>query len=640
MKRNIVFFLSFFWGAALGWGQTITCSSSNELRFIPPETAEATCIPGVAGCKWQAFWFDSNGWINIENYPIASTEFRTKHNPKPGSEVGALVMGLYTPPVHKQGVFNPILGTCVNLSAWNINPRIGIDRIGTSIFLPFNSLVVDDVFPVVVTVLRDSKLSLPKEEKVVAIVNDHDELLGSGYNFKNPSSLRQGRFAPIIFEQGEAIRRVIFWLKADGNGKVDTNGFTSCTVQVHTFNTPNAENFISQADDWWISVNPKNDNGGLAAVFNDGGSISNPILEHEILPEISTNYRKGKGRDPNGVTFSPAVVEPNKETPINASISFTNDGGSTINLVDLKNSFIGKYGFQTQKYGDISRECNNNSKFKCPTGGSHANPLDITLKDGAGLSGIGMGSSLPLNEPAVFFASCEGSITLKINTLPTIKVGNEITGQTTITMKNGSFSSPPFTSAIARVEVRKNPLKCLGMFIGLKSFVNDNTSLDSTELKQRDIGLALTGRFALSKMKESWDNLANKNKIAAKDLPNWWYQWELGYSTAPIPLNDAKKQQNIDITPIKIRYMQAKRAAAIGASLGYTGSLTFYESAKKISHTIDFSFDYGNLFGERGLSLGAGIKIRTLNLADNTYNFTQPYVYLQYGLGRIRRVRW
>jgi hypothetical protein len=641
MKRNTLFFLSFFLFPFLGWGQGITCTSGNELKLGQSESSpNATCIPGVSGCKWQAFWFDSSGWIDTASYSIASTEFKIKHNPKNGSDVGALAYGIYTPPVHKREGFNPVTGTCVNTNFFDINRRIGTDQIGTSIFMPFHSVVNDDVIPVVVTIYRGTSKSLAKEEKVVVLSNDHDVLLGSGYDFKNPENLRQGRFAPVVFEQGENIKRVIFWLKADANGDADSSGFISCTVEVHTFNTTNAENFVNEANDWWLSNGIGNDKGGLAALFGSGGSISNPMLENEISPVVSTNYRKGGGRDPNGIIFSPAVVEPQKETAINATIGFTNDGTAMVDIIALTNSFTGKYGFQTQKYGGQSRECNSNLKFICPDDVTHPNPNAFILTGKSGLTGIGQASSLPLNEPTTFFANCEGNVMLKMKSLSTINVGDEIIGQTTIIMKKGSFSAAPYTSSKEIVKVRRHPLKRLGMFIGLKYFVNDNTTWDSAMLKQRDMGLALTGRFALSKMNNSWDNLAKNNKIGAKDLPNWWYQWELGYSAAPIPLNDAKKQQNIDITPIKIRYMQAKGGAAIGASLGYTSSLTFYESAKKISHTVDFSLDYGNLFGERGLSLGAGIKIRTLNLAANSYYFTQPYIYLHYALGRIRRVVW
>jgi hypothetical protein len=598
---------------------------NNKLKF-KPEVA-LTPIDGLTESPvWKVFWYDSNGWIDIQYYGQidADVEFAIDYQLKSANTtVGVLALSLYTPPIRREGIKTTFTNITPSPNATNVStsPEIPTSNDNVNLFLPFQFCAAGDIIPVVMTINKSDK----NDFYTTSCLTDGD-YLGIGWD-------RNALFTSNVksYEITGSSHRELIWVQAsnvsfESYDRTDPDNSTSENVIVYLYEggEATADQLIG-VDGNWFPPFTIGDNG-LSDVF--GPSDITNELDDQFIGQDAVAYRPGKGRDPNGIIFEPSVVEPAKEVPIKQFVHFENNGTGFVKSVRLANSLSD--GYRNWAY----QSCNNATKFpNCPT--LPATPDDILLDagtTGSGIAGSGQFQGLFLN-----YSGCQGTGNLTFLTQNDLKAGDKIKGISTITMyqfSGGQNTVDRLVTDKAYVVVKNRPDQQLGFFLGVKTFFN-TMPLDSATPRQRDLGFAFVGRLPLSKM--NWGNVRGSSSFKQSDLPHWWYQCELGLSIALPEQSSQQHHYNIDITPIKIRYAAPYSGdKMLGASLGYTGSLTFYRQVQSFNHTIDASLDVLNVLGQRGITLGIGAKGRSLKLDNVTHKFIQPYLYLQFNFARFR----
>lgn len=636
MKKLFVVSMLFM-GWQLAFGQIVTRHNGANLDIdlqsivlLPPYVPP---LPLPLQPAWSMFIAADDGWYQYGTLPNQTTQSILLNGKNNDSSIGigVLALSIYTPNYHppKRLIYTDPSHT---LGADDINfPAndfpAGVPNLNSvKLTLPFSHVIAYDTIPIIATFSR--KNATNSETIFVTPSGIGENYLGEGVSILNVRH-RPDEQISLVFGVGELHKRLFLWYRVED---IEENRFEVLAS--------NEQEKAIAAQILSAENKPFYKSGSKLNGTSDNGAGRGAVINNEYGTNSDVAYiRPGKGRDPNDLVFSPEEVEPGVATKIKATINFENNGTADVSKITMSHQFSGKFDPLT------SNPLYDRTKY------TH-NPITLRLDSltcnrsggiiGNCLMGLNMPALRDINPDSL--GAARGYFSFDFYTLPTVKSGDEISGFAKIKMYDQNGIVDALDTKYAYVRVKKNCRKKLGFFYGLKVFYN-NTPLNRTFdlARQKDFGVALTGRFAISKMNTPWSELQNQPVLRVKDLPSVWYQIELGYSrTVGV---SGKEHGNIDLTPFELRFKVPLKKIVIYPSIGFTSSFTYLQSkglgftdfAKKhLSTTLFASIDFGNVLGQTGISYGIGAKYRNLNLDGTKYKFIQPFAFVHYTLGRIK----
>ncbi len=350
--------------------------------------------------------------------------------------------------------------------------------------------------------------------------------------------------------------------------------------------------------------------------------------------------------DPNYIDVWPKCLLPgSKDVRLNYTVGFYNGGSATADTLRVNAHMERAYLHAAKPVVVSSRPIF--SQLDTSTLGN-----DFVARwstNAARLPSLGQAQSLGFDS-----AHCFGEITFQILTRPgyAFQVGDAIRAIAHLRMERDSLCTNTTT---VRVCSRCVPSP---WFWGIK--VQHNATYRSTfweHLNGQHVTITL--RRPLGGVCGLPDDAIFARTLPKSAFPLFWWQGELGYGRTHLIYSGERVFQigHVEVTPLLLRFIARQPQwrvgslvfpRSIGLSAGYTASVLVegkedgtpliwsdFSWVNRIDHSLSLSFDWLNLIGKPGLSLGVGWQWRNTalpNTGGGRVWYAMPFFYAHYTL--------